>query len=64
MLVYFIGGSLGTAFGPIAVAHSGWPVTALMAAAVILAATVLTLANRPTTPPTAEPVLEHQDARS
>ncbi|MBC7300400.1 MAG: MFS transporter [Nocardia sp.] len=43
MLVYFVGGSLGTAFGAAAVAWFGWPVTATVAAtAIVIAATIRT----------------------
>ncbi|WP_280397573.1 MFS transporter [Nocardia carnea] len=42
MLVYFVGGSLGTAFGAAAVEWFGWPATALIAASAIGAAAVIT----------------------
>lgn len=42
MLVYFVGGSLGTAFGASAVAWFGWPVTAVIAAATIGVAGLVT----------------------
>ena len=41
MLVYFIGGSLGTAFGAVAVAQLGWPATTAIIAAAIGAAAAL-----------------------
>ncbi|WP_319450698.1 MULTISPECIES: MFS transporter [unclassified Mycobacterium] len=46
MLVYFIGGSLGTAFGAAAVEWFGWPTTTLVAAAAIASAAVITVAAR------------------
>ncbi|MEU0542276.1 MFS transporter [Nocardia sp. NPDC005978] len=46
MLVYFVGGSLGTAFGAAAADRYGWQATALLAAAAILAAAVLTASSR------------------
>ena len=42
MLVYFVGGSLGTAFGAAAVDWFGWTGAELTAAAVIAAAAGLT----------------------
>ncbi|MEV5827582.1 MFS transporter [Spirillospora sp. NPDC052242] len=42
MLVYFVGGSLGTAFGAAAVEWFGWPTTALITAAAIGTAAVTT----------------------
>ncbi|MHC9296691.1 MFS transporter [Mycobacterium sp. LTG2003] len=45
MVVYFIGGSAGTAFGAAAVGWMGWPATALVTAAAIVAAMVLTAAS-------------------
>nr|WP_181696477.1 MFS transporter [Nocardia sp. GTS18] len=42
MLVYFIGGSLGTAFGAAAVEWFGWPATALIAATAIVVAAIST----------------------
>ncbi|WP_280434404.1 MFS transporter [Nocardia carnea] len=42
MLVYFVGGSLGTAFGAAAVEWFGWPATASIAAAAIGAAAMIT----------------------
>ncbi|MDF0585663.1 MFS transporter [Tsukamurella sp. 8F] len=44
MVVYFIGGSAGTAFGAAAVGWFGWTCTALVVAAVVFAAGVLTCA--------------------
>ncbi|MFD4430857.1 hypothetical protein [Nocardia sp. NPDC058497] len=41
MLVYFVGGSLGTAFGAAAVAWFGWPATAMIAALSIGVAAIL-----------------------
>nr|WP_179446441.1 MFS transporter [Naumannella cuiyingiana] len=46
MVVYFVGGSLGTAFGPLAVGLLGWTATALIAAAAIAFAAVLTTLDR------------------
>jgi predicted MFS family arabinose efflux permease len=46
MLVYFIGGSLGTAFGAAAVEWFGWHTTTLVAAAAIAAAALITVAAR------------------
>ncbi|MGI5221877.1 MFS transporter [Nocardia sp. CA-290969] len=42
MLVYFVGGSLGTAFGAAAVEWFGWPATTLIAAAAIGTAAMIT----------------------
>lgn len=48
MMVYFIGGSLGTAFGAAAVAWIGWPgTTAVVVAAVAVAAAITLAAARP-----------------
>lgn len=49
MLVYFTGGSLGTAFGAAAVEWFGWPVTALVTAAAIGVAAVITAFTRAVT---------------
>lgn len=50
MIVYFVGGSLGTAFGAAAVGWFDWPTTAgITAGAIVLAATI-TVAARPTEP--------------
>jgi predicted MFS family arabinose efflux permease len=46
MLVYFIGGSLGTAFGATAVGWFGWPTTAAITAAAIALAATITAAAR------------------
>ncbi|MCC8248693.1 MFS transporter [Saccharothrix luteola] len=47
MLVYFVGGSLGTAFGATAVEWFGWPITAAITTAVIgIAATITALARQ------------------
>lgn len=49
MLVYFIGGSLGTAYGTAAVEWLGWPATAATAAlAVVAAGTITALAHHRT----------------
>ncbi len=48
MLVYFVGGSLGTAFGATAVAWFGWPATALITAAAIGVAAMITVFARVT----------------
>ncbi|MEU4315483.1 MFS transporter [Nocardia sp. NPDC024068] len=56
MLVYFIGGSLGTAFGAAAVEWFGWAATALITAAAIGVAAMITVLAPPTpvsTPTTA-----------
>ncbi|MEV0760041.1 MFS transporter [Nocardia sp. NPDC050435] len=45
MVVYFVGGSAGTAFGAAAVTWFGWPLTALLAAGAIGAAMVMTRAD-------------------
>ncbi|MFD2470075.1 MFS transporter [Amycolatopsis silviterrae] len=47
MVVYFAGGSLGTAFGAAAAERVGWALTVLVTAAVIGAAAVVTLLARP-----------------
>ena len=48
MLVYFVGGSLGTAFGAATVERFGWLAAAMIAASAIgLAATISLLAHRP-----------------
>lgn len=46
MLVYFVGGSLGTAFGAAAVEWFGWPATAAIAAVAIGAAAAITVTAR------------------
>ncbi|MEV6325436.1 MFS transporter, partial [Nocardia sp. NPDC051787] len=43
MIVYFVGGSLGAAFGAAAVCWFGWPATAALAAAAIATAMAVTL---------------------
>jgi predicted MFS family arabinose efflux permease len=50
MIVYFIGGSCGAAFGAAAVGWFGWPATAALAAAAIATAMVVTLATSRTGP--------------
>ncbi|WP_242613935.1 MFS transporter [Actinomadura roseirufa] len=45
MLVYFVGGSLGTAFGATAVERFGWSATAAITAAAIVVAAAITLAK-------------------
>lgn len=47
MSVYFVGGSLGTAFGAAAVAWFGWPGVVVFAAVATTAAGILTLTDRP-----------------
>ncbi|MEU6565124.1 MFS transporter [Nocardia nova] len=42
MIVYFVGGSLGTAFGAAAVGWFGWATTALLAAAAVIVAAFVT----------------------
>jgi predicted MFS family arabinose efflux permease len=49
MLVYFIGGTLGTAFGAAAVGWFGWPATTAIAAGAIAVAMIITVAARPKT---------------
>jgi predicted MFS family arabinose efflux permease len=49
MLVYFVGGSLGTAFGAAAVGWVGWPATTAVAACAISLALIVTVAVRPDT---------------
>lgn len=63
MVVYFIGGSLGTALGPTAVTAFGWLATALVATAALLVAAGLTLGNRSAQPLHATHVVERQKAR-
>ncbi|WP_207632359.1 MFS transporter [Occultella kanbiaonis] len=46
MLVYFVGGSLGTAFGAAAVDWFGWSATAIVSTAVIALALVITVSGR------------------
>jgi predicted MFS family arabinose efflux permease len=46
MLVYFIGGTLGTAFGAAAVGWFGWPATTVAAAGAIALAMIITVATR------------------
>ncbi len=48
MLVYFVGGSLGTAFGAAAVGWFGWPTTAIVTAGAIIVAAVITMTARET----------------
>ncbi|SHU41644.1 Probable permease [Mycobacteroides abscessus subsp. abscessus] len=47
MVVYFLGGSLGTAFGAAAVASFGWPATVGACGAALLVAGLLTVARAP-----------------
>ena len=47
MLVYFIGGTLGAAFGAAAVGWFGWPATIAVAAGAIALATITTITTRP-----------------
>jgi predicted MFS family arabinose efflux permease len=47
MLVYFIGGTLGTAFGAAAAGWFGWPATTAIAAGAIALAMIVTVAARP-----------------
>ena len=49
MLVYFIGGTVGTAFGAAAVGWFGWPATTAFAAGAIALALIITAAARPMT---------------
>ena len=46
MIVYFIGGSLGTAFGAAAVGWFGWATTASLAAVAIILAALITAIQR------------------
>jgi predicted MFS family arabinose efflux permease len=46
-LVYFIGGTLGTAFGAAAVGWFGWPATIAVAVGAIALAMMSTIAARP-----------------
>lgn len=46
MVVYFVGGSVGTAFGAAAVGWLGWPATAAVTAAAIAVAMLLTATDR------------------
>ena len=46
MLVYFIGGTLGTAFGAAAVGWIGWPATTAIAAGAIALAMIITITVR------------------
>ena len=46
MLVYFIGGTLGTAFGAAAVEWFGWPTTTAFAAGAIVLALIVTATAR------------------
>jgi predicted MFS family arabinose efflux permease len=46
MLIYFVGGSLGTGFGAAAVAWFGWPTTTAIAAVAIALATIITVTAR------------------
>jgi predicted MFS family arabinose efflux permease len=47
MLVYFIGGTLGTAFGAAAVGWFGWPATTAIAAGAIALAMIVTVGAHP-----------------
>ncbi|MFI2486448.1 MFS transporter [Promicromonospora kroppenstedtii] len=47
MIVYFVGGSLGTAFGAAAVSWIGWTGTTVVAAAAIALGAAVTLASKP-----------------
>jgi predicted MFS family arabinose efflux permease len=47
MVIYFVGGSLGTAFGASAIGWFGWGITVLITAAGLLVAAALTLFYRP-----------------
>ena len=53
MVVYFAGGSVGTAFGATAAERIGWPLTALVTAAVLVGAGVVSLVARESS---AEPI--------
>jgi predicted MFS family arabinose efflux permease len=50
MLVYFVGGSLGTAFGAAAVISLGWQTTVSACGAALLVAGLLTVARVPRMP--------------
>ncbi|WP_245805170.1 hypothetical protein [Amycolatopsis australiensis] len=47
MVVYFVGGSLGTAFGAAAAEWAGWPITAAVTASAAGAAALTTAIARP-----------------
>jgi predicted MFS family arabinose efflux permease len=49
MLIYFVGGSLGSAFGAAAVEWIGWRASTAIAACAIALAMIITVAARPTT---------------
>jgi predicted MFS family arabinose efflux permease len=49
MLIYFVGGSLGTAFGAASVGWFGWPTTTAIAAGAIALAMIVTAAVRENT---------------
>jgi hypothetical protein len=49
MLIYFVGGSAGTAFGAAAVGWSGWPATTAIAACAIGLAMIVTATVRANT---------------
>jgi predicted MFS family arabinose efflux permease len=53
MVVYFTGGSLGTAFGVAAVGWFGWPATTGITAGAIAVAAILTVCLRQVAPPAA-----------
>ncbi|MEU8125341.1 MFS transporter [Spirillospora sp. NPDC049024] len=55
MLVYFVGGSLGTAFGATAVERFGWPATTGFAAAAVIVAAAVTLGARGRSVPSTSP---------
>jgi hypothetical protein len=46
MLIYFVGGSVGTAFGAAAVGWFGWPATTAIAACAIALAMIVTATVR------------------
>ena len=56
MVVYFVGGSAGTAFGAAAVSWIGWTGTTLICAGAIVAAAALTILQR-----SPEPASGHAD---
>ncbi|ANY08916.1 MFS transporter [Pseudonocardia sp. HH130630-07] len=63
MVVYFVGGSLGTAFGAAAISWIGWTGLALVAAAAVASAAAATGLSQPTDPPAPQPAPPGSGAR-
>ncbi|MEV0852156.1 MFS transporter [Nocardia fluminea] len=63
MAVYFVGGSLGTAFGAAAIGWFGWPGLVAVAATATAAAGVVMLADRSRTGASSSGVDEDEDSR-